>query len=431
VFVSDPKEVGVAAVPVICHIEVAAAERHIRRGRNIALLKKAIAEHDADPCLQYYLGVEWLGLGRFKLAIDAFQKALRQFSPAQIIFRSPTVRHLIQCYKNDGQLDAALCLCLEESQQYPEYSDLFFDAGVLFELKKEYSIAIKWFQEAVCLGAPPIVFFHTDGTEGYLANYHLGYCAEKIGLHKEAAAYYEAALNNARNYYYPLYPLILLQLAQRSAEEVMQYLNERGYFAIPEVSERLAELFWSAGLPDTGQRCLANTEMQQKTGWELRTRCQLYGGDIAGALQSMEQMRLNAFELPLEMQADEIAALLMQGRFEEVRGRLWELWRRPEGRDAFRAMFCLYKRLCDNTLLSLANREAAVVLLNLAGRCLRAQTRDFQQQERLAAVIRAIREILASEVETLTLLISDLSEKEQDVKRNLEYTCTALRGLCR
>lgn len=431
VFVSDPQEIGIAAAPVICHIEVAAAERHVRRGRNIALLKKAVAEHAADPCLQYYLGVEWLGLGRFKLAIGAFQEALRQFSPGQIIFRSPTVRHLIQCYKNDGQLDAALCLCLEESQQYPEYADLFFDAGVLFELKNEYSIAAKWFQEAVRLGTPPIAFFHTDGTEGYLANYHLGYCAEKIGLHKEAVSYYEAALNNERNYYYPLYPLVLLQLARRSTEDVMRYLSERGYFAIPEVAEKLAELFWSAGLPDIGQRCLASIGMRQGAGWELRTRCQLYGGDITGALQSMEQMRHSSFELPLEMRADEIAALLMQGRFEEARGQLWELWRRPAGKDAFRALFCLYKRLCDNTLLSLANRKAAAVLLNLEGRCLRAQTRDFQQQGGFAAVIRAIREILASEAETLTLLIDDLSEKEQDIKRNLEYTCTALRGLCR
>lgn len=431
VFVSDPQEVGIAAAPVICHSEVAAAERHVRRGQNIVLLKKAIAQNEADPCLQYYLGVEWLGLGRFKLAIGAFQKALRQFAPEQIIFRSPAVRHLIQCYKNDGQLDAALCLCLEESQMYPEYADLFFDAGVLFELKKDYSIAIKWFQEAVCLGIPPIAFFHTDGTEGYLANYHLGYCAEKLVLHREAVNYYEAALNNTRNYHYPLYPLALLKLTQHGTEDVMQYLCERGYFAIPEVSEKIAELFWSAGLPEIGQTCLASTAQQQSACWELRTKCQLYGGDIGGALHSMEQMRLNASDLSVEMRADEIAALLMQGRFAETRGRLSELWRRPANRDAFRALFCLYKRLCDNLLLPLSNRRAAIVLLHLEGRCMQAQARDFQQQERFAAVIRAIRDILAGEAETLTLLISDLNEKEQDIKRNLEYTCSALRGLCR
>lgn len=431
VFVNDPEEVGTALLPVICHTEVSNKERHRRRGRNITLLKNAIAEHTTDPYLQYYLGVEWLGLGRLSLASSAFRKALSQFPPGQIIFRSPTVRHLIQCYKNAGQVDEAIRLCLEESQLYPEYADLFFDGGVLFELKNEYGIAIKWFQEAINLGAPPIGFFHTDGTEGYLANYHLGYCAEKIGLYKEAIYYYEEALNNTKNYYYPLYPLVLLKLTQHSTEEVMQYLCERGYLAIPVVSEKIAELFWSSGLPDIGQRCLANTVLQQNAGWELRTKCQLYSGDIAGALQSMEQMYLNAVELTTEMRADEIAALMAQERFGEAREQLWKLWRRPESRDTFRALFCLYKKMCGNTLLSLSNRKAAVVLLDLEGRYLRAQTKDFRQQERFAALIGAIHDILATEAETLTLLIDALSEKEQDIKRNLRYTFAALRGLYR
>lgn len=431
VFVNDPEEVGTALFPVICHTAVSSAERHIRRGRNIALLKKAIAENTTDPYLQYYLGIEWLGLGRFNFAISAFRKALNKLSPQQIVFRSPAVRHLIQCYKNAGQLDEAICLCLEESQHYPEYGDLYFDGGVLFELKSEYSIAIKWFQEAVKLGTPPIAFFHTDGTGGYLANYHLGYCSEKIGLYKEAIKHYEEALNNNKNYYYPLYPLVLLQVAQHSAKDAIKYLDERGYLAIPEVAEKMAELFWSIGLPDIGLRCLANTMPLHDAGWELLIQCQLYSGDIAGAFQSIRQMRQNDIAPGAVILVDEIAALLMQDRCEEARGQLWELWRRPESRDTFRAMFCLYKKLCHKIVLPLSNHKAATALLDLERRCLRTQTSKIPEQECFAALIRAIRAILADDTETLALLISELSEKEQDIKRNLDYTFTVLRGLYR
>ena len=429
VCVADPEAVGTALYPVICHTAVSSAERHNRRRRNIALLKKARAERPSDPCLLYYLGTEWLGLGRFKLAIRAFQKALDQFTSEQIVFRSPTVRHLIQCYKNIGELDAAICLCLEESQQYPAYGDLFFDGGVLFELKNEYEIAIKWFQEAVRLGPPPLAFFHTDGTDSYLANYHLGYCSEKAGLHKEAITYYEAALNNNKHYYYPLYPLVLLQLTRLSPMDVMQFLCERGYLENPEVAEKMAELFRSVGMPEIGLQCLGSDPPPRADSWELFVKCQLYSGEIAGAIQSVKLMRQHGIEATTAALVDEITALMVQERFDAVRKQLWELWRKPESRDTFRAMFCLYKKLGCNTLLSLSNCRAAAVLFDLVRQCLCAKTKNFQEQARFAALISAIHDILANDAETLVLLISELSTQEQDIKRNLEYTFTALRGL--
>lgn len=433
VCIADPEEVGTTAEPVICHIEVSPAERRRRRGRNIALLKKAMAEDTADPYLQYYLGVEWLGLGRYHLASRSFQDAVRQFTPEQTVFRSPAVRHLIQCYKHAGRLDEAICLCLEESQQYPGYSDIFFDGGVLFELKGEYDTAIKWFQEAIKLGAPPVDFFHTDGTDSYLSNYHLGYCAEKIGLCKEAGNYYQEALNNNKNYYYPLYSLVLLRLTQQRPDDVLQYLREHGYLAIAEVAEKMAELFWSAGLPHIGLSCLANTDTmpQQEAGWTLLAQCQLYSGKWESALTSVNRMRQSGVSVTAGILTEEITALLVLERFAEARRQLGELWRRPESRDIFRALFCLYKKLCDDTLLPLANRKAAAVLLELEARCLRAQITGFQEQKRFAAVIGAIQDILASEADTLVLLVNALNEREQDIKHNLKYTFTALRSLCR
>lgn len=432
VCVEDAEAVGTATAPVICHIAVPSAERHRRRGRNIALLKKAIAEHTTDPYLQYYLGTEWLGLGKFNLAISAFRTALSQFSRQQTVFRSPTVRHLIQCYKQTGRLDEAICLCLDESQQYPEYSDLFFDAGVLFELQDEYDIAIKWFKEAVKLGSPPIAFFHTDGTEGYLANYHLGYCLEKIGLHKEAIKYYEEALDNNKAYYYPLYPLVLLLLTQHSAADVMQYLRNRNYFTISEVAEKMAELFLSVGMPNSSMQCLTDFVPRNDAGWELLIKCQLYSGEFDGVLQSARQARQSGIEMLDGMIIDEVTALMVQERFDEVRRQLWELWRRKKKRDTFWALFCLYKRLCHNTLLPLlSNPKTADVLLNLYDRCLGAQTKEFQDQKRFAALIMAMHDIVANDAATVGLLISGINEKEHYIKHRLDYTFTALRGLYR
>ena len=429
VAIDNPSAVGYALHPMILHTSVSLAKRRTRRGRNITLLKKAIAQNGTDPYLQYYIGTEWLGVRRADLAITSFQKALRQFSVQQAAFRSPTVRHLISCYKNIGKLDKAICLCLQESQNYPDYCDLFFDGGVLFELKGEYEVAIKWFQEAVKLNPPPLPFFHTDGTNGYLAYYHLGYCAEKLGLFKEAQKYYKQALAANKNYYYPLYPLVLLKLAEQSAIEVLNFLWEKEYLLIPEVAEKMMELFWAAGFPDISIQCLTNNISHSASSLELLVRCQLYSGEFTLALQSITALQQNGMQLTTEMIVDEITALLLLGRFDEARRIMWSLWHKPDCRDAFRAIFCLYKKLHHDTLLPLSNRKAVATLLDLRDRCLRVRAIGFREQQCFAKLLGVITTILLSDGETMALLIDDLQKREQAVKESMDYTFTALRGL--
>lgn len=429
VFLNKDAAIGKAVQPVIWHAAVPTSERYARRGRNITLLKKALTADPANPYLQYYLGTEWLGVRRTDLAIAAFRAALSQLTMEKAVFRSPAVRYLISCYKNSGKFDEALCCCLEESQRYPEYCDLFFEGGVLFELKGEYELAMKWFQVAVKLDPPPLEFFHTSGTEGYLSYYHLGFCAEKLGLYKEAQQYYEQALSANKDYYYPLYQLVLLKLTHQSAAEVLIFLQTQGYLAVPEVAEKMTELFWTAGFPDIGLQCLQQQTAHQPGSLILFTKCLLYSGEAAGALSAIAQMRQHGLLLPPEIAVDEIVSFLMLERFSEAQHRLWNFWQQPEHRNTFRAAFCLYKKLRHNSLLPLANSAAAVTLLTLWDRCLHTRVKNAYEQQRFAAVSSAIKDILANDPATLPLLLSELNNKEQAVKQRLDYTFTALRGL--
>ncbi|HWR45116.1 tetratricopeptide repeat-containing glycosyltransferase family 2 protein [Sporomusa sp.] len=429
VSIDDPTTVGYTCHPVIWHTAVSTSERRTRRGRNIRLLKTAIALNNTDPYLHYYLGTEWLGVSCTDLAIAAFQVALRQFATAQTVFRTPAVRHLISCYKQSVKLDEAIRLCLEESEHYPEYCDLFFDGAVLFELQGEYALAIKWFQEAIRLGPPPLTFFHTDGTDSYLAYYHLGYCSEKLSLIKEAEKYYEQALATSQNYYYPLYPLVLLKLTQQPALEVLRFLREQDYLEVSEVAGKMAELFWTAGFPDIGVQCLEPKVAPDARELEILVTCQLYSGEIAGALQSILQMRQQGIEPSTTVAVDEIVALMLLDRYEEARLQMWSLWQKPDNRDVFRAVFCLYKKLCHNASIPLANPQATATLLALSNRCLQVRTKDFSKQRRFAAVIAAIKGLLANDAESLALVIHELSVKEQGVRQSLDYTFSTLRGL--
>ncbi|QDR82549.1 tetratricopeptide repeat-containing glycosyltransferase family 2 protein [Sporomusa termitida] len=429
VLIDTPQTIGHAWSPVIWHQAVPASERNSRRGRNIRLLKTALARTSPAPCLHYYLGAEWLGLNRIELAIPALQTALRQLSATQVMFRSPAVRHLISCYRQSAKLAAATRLCLEESERYPEYGDLFFDGAVLFELQGEYTLAMKWLQEAIRLGPPPLAFFHTEGTDTYLAYYHLGYCAEKLGLVKEAQTYYEQAVNASQNYYYPLYPLIMLKLIRQPAGEVLAFLREQGYLTVGSVAEEMAELFRTAGLPDIGLQCLTPDQTGNTPVSEILITCRLYSGDITGALQSIQQMRRLGLALSTTAAVDEIIALMLVHRFEAARQQLWHLRQTPDNQHVFRAVFCLYKQLCHNTTLPLANPRAASSLLEISNRCLQVRTKKISGQPGFAAILTAIKDILAAEADSFALFIRNLTLKEQGVKQSLAYTFSHLRGL--
>lgn len=429
--IDPPLTIGHLEQPVIWHTPVGAAERRRRRKRNIRLLKKALKNNNADPCLHYYLGTEWLGLGHVDHAIRFFQEALSGLTPQQAAFRTPAIRHLISCYKNTGSLEEALCLCLEESQQYPDYCDLFFDGGVLFELKQEYVIACKWFQTAVELNDPPLSFFHTDGTNSYLAYYHLGHCAEKLGLYKEAQHYYEQSLAINRAYYYPLYPLVLLRLACQPAADVLDFLRTSGYLDCNEVAAKMAELFWTAGLPDIALSCLENTVCRQPEIVELAAQCQLYTGNTACALQTIAELRRDNHEPAAAITVDEISFLLLSNRFAEAQQLLKGLWRKKSCRSAFWAAYALYKKLAHDSLITLPDRQTATLLLNLADRCARSRPPTYAAQKNFALLAAAIRDLLQTKAEFAEMLIHHLQEQEAGLKQQLAYTFTACRDLFR
>lgn len=427
--IDDSTAIGYAQQPVIWHTPVSTTERHHRRRRNIRLLTTALKENSSNPCLHYYLGTEWLGLGRISTAIRYFKQALSQLPIEQTVFRTPAIRHLISCYKNTDCLNEGLYLCLEESLHYPEYCDLFFDGGVLFELKGEYEIALKWFEEAVKLGPPPLALFHTAGTDSYLAYYHLGFCAEKLGLHKEAHSYYEQALTANKSYYYPLYQLVLLKLTQQTAAEVLTFLQASDYLASSEVATNMAELFWTAGFPDIALSCFKNSSCHQPAAIELLARYQFYSGKTACALQSLANLRQTNHEPSADIIIDEIAALLLLKRFTEARQRLWSLWRRQNSRDAFWAAFILYKKLVHDKPVPLPGPRAAAVLLDLADRCMRSRSQNLEEQKSFALLVTTIKELLKADAECLALLINHLNSQENTIKQRLDYTFTALRGL--
>ena len=351
VTVARPESVGMAEGPVIWHRPVSGKGRNRKRGRNLALLKRAVEADPDNPFLQYYLGLEWLGLGRPLLSLPCFQRACRDLTDSHILFRAPAVRYLVHCLGLAGKRDEALCVCLEESLRYPSYTDLFFDGGVLLEQRGEFQAAARWFEAALDCGPPPPLFSHTNGSESFLSLYHLGYCHERLARIKDAINYYNRALESNPDYFYPLYNLFLLYLKEEGPVTALERLQAAGHLQRPERAEALALLFFGAGFPDLACQCLEETSPRDSGDGGVKNRpllakVKLYDGKIEEALILMEAGMAHYQNNPGQI-PDFIMAHLLNGNFNEAKKMALALWRRPAFRGAAWGMINLIS-LCRN-----------------------------------------------------------------------------------
>lgn len=338
--------VGIAEGPVISHKRLPAGERNRKRGRNLAFLKKACSEDPQNPFLQYYLGVEWLGLGRPGRALPCFRKAYQELSDDHLLFRSPALRYLIISLKVLEQLDEGIALSREASLRYPDYTDIYYLGGILFEKKRDYLSAVEWFNRALRCGTPPSLYSHMNGTGSFLANYHLGYCNEMLGRAKEAKNCYGQALDANPGYIYPVYSLFLLVMAANGPRYTLDYLKVKGYLGGAEPALAVAGLFFTAGYPGLARRCLEECLVigqQMNVHRFHRGKYNIYAGRLQKGIDDLSLIPKES-DYYVQAQTHLAIARILLGRFREARSSAVNLWLNG-ARNFTRILFALTRRM--------------------------------------------------------------------------------------
>ena len=334
VIVENPEKVGTAEGIMIQHKMLSPKESNRKRGRNLALLKKAHTEDPGNPFIQYYLGVEWLMLGKPGKSLPFLQKAYQNLTDFHLIFRSPALRYLIICLQALGQLDEAICLCLEADLKYPAFTDIHYLGGILFKEKQEYELAIKWFNQAVNDGTPPALFSHMNGTSSFLAFFQLGHCQEILGRRDSAREYYELALVVQPGYIHPVYNLFLILLAQHSPNFVLDYLRSKSYWINTDLRLAVARLFYTAGYPYLACSCLEEKDLTGYNSDEIhfyQGKYYIYSGQIPAGLEHLNHITRESSYYP-EAEIHRVIGLLLLNRLPEARGITLQLWKNPTTR---------------------------------------------------------------------------------------------------
>lgn len=352
VVVQERGVVGVADRPSIRHKLLSTKERNRKRERNLALLKKACSREPDNLFLQYYLGVEWLMLGKPQKALPYLKQSYEQLTDEHLLFRAPALRYLIMCLQALGRLEEAICLCLEADVKYPDYTDIYYLGGVLFEEKKEYQLAVKWLKQAVLCGLPPALYSHLHGTESFLAYYHLGYCTEMLGQKEEAIENYEKALQSNPHYVYPLYNLFMLFCTAHGPRATLAYLREKGLLAGAVMAKEAAKLFFISGYANLAYSCLADFAATAEAAGELKLDLAKYAvlsGRVRHGLKLLNTVSVDKV-LRAEDSIYRVLAHLFLGEFTQARTLALALWKQSHSRCLGHALLCLIQVLDKGTV---------------------------------------------------------------------------------
>lgn len=370
VVITKNELVGIADGPIIGHKLLTLRKRNRKRGRNLALLKKAIAEEPQNYFLRYYLGVEWLMLGKPALAAPLLEQAYTHITDEQLLFRSSALRYLIIAWESLGKTDQAIALCREAIPRYPEYTDLYYLCGVLWEEKKQFRAAAKWFEKAIKCGTPPALYSHLNGSGGFLAHYHLGFCYDMLGARDTANSHYEGALKDNPAFSYPVFSLFLNLLAGHGPEYTLNYLQKANCIERAKVALNVAKLFFIAGYPDKARRYLEHNSnihtMAEECVFYLGKFC-IYAGRQQQGLEYLEHIPMSS-RFYLKAQLQRVLAHLMLGNFPAARALTIEMWKFPLTRPQAYVLLTLLRLLKtgQTSKIPLQVREIGLVEAALA-----------------------------------------------------------------
>lgn len=420
--------VGYSECPIISHSYIEPARRQEKRRRNISMLIEQLKqEPESATFLKYYLGCEWLGLGRYQEAYNCFSYAYKNLDCSHIFFRSSAIRSLVACLRHMKKFEQALAICIKESTEYPEYTDLFFDCGIVLEQIGEYEIATRWFKAAVDLGTPGIQYQHSNGTGDFLAFYHLGHCCQMLGIYEDAAIWYEKALQNNNKFIYPLYGLFMMLMTTKSSEELVSYFTEQGYLASFEGRQALGALLFSSSRPDIAVKVCSQAQARDITSCEL-AKYLLYSGNFKQALEVINDLKAGQNSNTVKIMEMEIMANIFLRDLETASALCLNMVQNESVPLEAWAFLALVKRLGGSKMVIREGDEATVVkrLVGIIDECMRSHGENSGEFIKIA---KCCEEIISDFSQGSRVLLEFWQSEIKGIQTILDVKYQNLRGL--
>lgn len=418
-------KVGTSDQPVIIHRCLGTKLRNGKRHRNINLLRRQISLANDNYLYQYYLGCEWLAFHNYRQAYKCFQMVYAQLPDNCVMVKSGTVKRLIACQRALGNIKEALCLCLQAALIYPDYTDIFFDGGIILEQFGEYEAALQWFTIARSLQQPPLTYWHLNGSGSFLACYHLGYCHQQLHRSAEAISWYEQALAGYPAFVYPLAGLFTLLSLQKPPHDVYKYFLDQGLTTTSDQQLLLAELFFAAGTPEYSLQLLQTTSPDSCS--EQLIRYLIYNDNPQQALNVIGDGPLDCSSSPLAVYR--VLAAIMLKRYDLAKQTCLTIWPNSDLRHISQALLLFINQFNNRHCILPANFNCTRLLpiwRQILADCQRCSNKSSAT---ILAIITACHLLLCGSPDGATAFVDYCHKEIAAIEHLLDINYAEVRGL--
>jgi len=243
--------------------------------RNLDILLEEVKKSPDDSFVLFNLGVEYLRLNKYEEAIEQYRKAFLNLSTLEVAYASVLLRNIVLCLKALKRYDEALKVLEDAKDAYPDYTDLFFLEGLIYQDMKSYSKAIQSFNSCLASGEAAKCYITQSGVGGFKAWYALGVSYQQIGSDRDAVKAFTRALKaNARDNL-SLLQLGMILLPREDTRETKQFLEKLVDLSSEEM---LITLFSAFSMEGFYEESLVYLERAAKIGLS-RSKYGFYKGE--------------------------------------------------------------------------------------------------------------------------------------------------------
>lgn len=151
-----------------------------KMARNLQILLEEIETHPNDAFTLFNLGTEYFRLGQYHDAYHYYAKARRLTKP-QAMFFPRLIKNSVISLIEAGKLYEAKQQIWQGLADLPDYNDLFYLWGVIYQQERQWTAAIQCFAECAFLRTPPPHYNSVEGIEGYRAHIAIAHCYRELG----------------------------------------------------------------------------------------------------------------------------------------------------------------------------------------------------------------------------------------------------------
>ncbi len=126
--------------------------------RNLKILHKAMKNYGDTSFLPFYIAVEHQKLGEHQKALEFYQQSLSK-TDLKESYAPAMIRSMVHCHTVLKQYQQGLDLANQFLQVYPDYTDLVYLKGIIYQQSDRFTDALSCFNQCLAMGPPPIHLF--------------------------------------------------------------------------------------------------------------------------------------------------------------------------------------------------------------------------------------------------------------------------------